>query len=151
MRLPFEQIDCVRLAGSIHDVGKIAIPAEILGMPRKLTRLEFNLTKTHAQRGAEILKGIEFPWPLANIIVQHHERMDGSGYPRRLSGDQILLESRIIAIADVVEAVASHRPYRPALGIDIALAEIERNKGVLYDLNAADACLRLFKEKGFKF
>ncbi|OPY81473.1 MAG: Cyclic di-GMP phosphodiesterase response regulator RpfG [Syntrophorhabdus sp. PtaU1.Bin153] len=150
MSLSSEEIDCVRLAGSIHDLGKIAIPAELLSMPRKLTRVEFNLMKTHAQRGREILEGIEFPWPLADIIVQHHERLNGSGYPRRLKGNKILLQSRIIAIADVVEAIASHRPYRPALGIDIALAQIEKNKSVLYDPDASDACMRLFREKGFK-
>jgi PAS domain S-box-containing protein/putative nucleotidyltransferase with HDIG domain len=151
MGLSSEEIECVRLAGSIHDLGKIAIPAEILSMPRKLTRIEFSLIKTHAQRGREILKGIEFPWPLADIVVQHHERLDGSGYPRRLKGDKILPQSRIIALADVVEAMASHRPYRPALGIDVALAEIEEQRGVLYDPDAVDACLRLFREKRFKF
>jgi PAS domain S-box-containing protein/putative nucleotidyltransferase with HDIG domain len=149
MGLLSEVVDCVRLTGSIHDLGKIAIPSEILSMPRKLTRIELSLIKTHAEKGREILQGIEFPWPIADIVVQHHERLDGSGYPRHLKGNKILLESRIIAVADVVEAIASHRPYRPALGMDVALEEIEKYRGVLYDPDAVDACLRLLREKGF--
>ena len=138
------------MAGSIHDIGKLSIPAEILSKPTKLTNIEFSLIKEHSQKGYEMLKDVESPWPLAEIVYQHHERMDGSGYPRNLKGDEILMEARILAVADVVEAMASHRPYRPALGIDAALEEIEKNKGILYDDAVADACLRLFREKGFQ-
>jgi HD-GYP domain-containing protein (c-di-GMP phosphodiesterase class II) len=120
-----------------------------LSKPTKLTNLEFSLIKTHSQSGYDILKDIEFPWPLADFVLQHHERMNGSGYPQGLKGDDILLEARILAIADVVEAMASHRPYRPALGINLALEDISRNKGILYDADAADACLKLFREKGY--
>ncbi len=151
MKLDPGRIDGLRLAGTIHDLGKIAIPSEILTKPTRLTNLEFELVKTHAQAGYDILKDIDFPWPIARMILEHHERMDGSGYPQGLQGDDILLESRILAVADVVEAMASHRPYRPALGAGPALAEIVQNKGRLYDLDAADACLRLFDEKRFDF
>jgi putative nucleotidyltransferase with HDIG domain len=150
MGLSSDEIECIRMAGSVHDVGKIAIPAEILSMPRKLTDVEFNLMKTHTMRGKEVLEGVEFPWPIADIVAQHHERIDGSGYPQHLKGNKILLEARIIGIADVVEAMASHRPYRPALGIEAALAEIETGRGVSYDSDVVDACLRLFREKRFK-
>lgn len=150
MRLPSDRIDGIRMAASIHDLGKISIPAEILSMPRKLSQLEFELIKTHPQAGYDIIKNIDFPWPIATIILQHHERMDGSGYPNGLSGDKILLEARILAVADVVEAMASYRPYRPALGLDKALEEIMQNKTVLYDAEAVDACLKLFKEQGYK-
>jgi len=139
------------MAGVIHDLGKISVPAEILAKPTKLTELEFALIKIHPQAGYDIIKDIEFPWPIAQIIVQHHERVDGSGYPHGLKGDEILLEARILAVADVVEAIASHRPYRPAHGVDKALEEIERNKGILYEPAAVEACLRLFREKGFKW
>ena len=138
------------MAGSIHDIGKLSIPAEILSKPTKLSEIEWLLIKEHANRGFEILKGVESPWPLAEIVHQHHERMDGSGYPRHLKGDDILIEARILAVADVVEAMASHRPYRPGLGIGAALNEIEKNKDIIYDNAVADACLRLFREKGFK-
>jgi len=151
MGLPPERIEGLRMAGSIHDIGKISIPAEILSKPTKLTNLEFSLIKEHARMGYEMLKDVESPWPLAEIVYQHHERMDGSGYPRNLKGDEILMEARILAVSDVVESMASHRPYRPALGIEPALEEIEKNKGTLYDDAVADACLRLFREKGFKF
>jgi putative nucleotidyltransferase with HDIG domain len=150
MGLPQEKIDGIRMAGSIHDIGKLSIPAEILSKPTKLTNLEFSIIKEHSQKGYEMLKDVESPWPLAEIVYQHHERMDGSGYPRNLKGDEILMEARIMAVADVVEAMASHRPYRPALGIDAALAEIQKNRGTLYDDAVVDACLRLFREKGFK-
>ncbi|MCX5830668.1 MAG: PAS domain S-box protein [Deltaproteobacteria bacterium] len=150
MGLPQEKIDGIRMAGSIHDIGKLSIPAEILSKPTKLTNIEFSLIKEHAQTGYEMLKDVESPWPLAEIVYQHHERMDGSGYPRNLKGDDILMEARIMAISDVVESMASHRPYRPALGLNAALEEIENNKGTFYDANAADACLRLFREKGFQ-
>jgi HD-GYP domain-containing protein (c-di-GMP phosphodiesterase class II) len=109
------------------------------------------LIKTHSQSGYDILKDIDFPWPVARIILEHHERMNGSGYPNGLTGNNILLESRILAVADVLESMASHRPYRPALGVDAALEELEKNKGILYDLEVVDVCLRLFREKGYKF
>jgi PAS domain S-box-containing protein len=150
MGLPHEKIEGIRVAGSIHDIGKLSIPAEILSKPTKLTNLEFSLIKEHAQKGYEMLKDVESPWPLAEIVYQHHERMDGSGYPRNLKGDDILIEARIMAVADVVESMASHRPYRPALGLNAALEEIEKNKGILYDDAVADTCLRLFREKGFQ-
>ena len=149
MGLSEEQIYGLRMAGDIHDLGKISIPAEILAKPTHLTDIEFSLIKTHPQAGFDILKDIEFPWPVARIVIQHHEKMDGSGYPNGLSGEDILIEARILTVADVVEAMASHRPYRPGLGIDAALEEISRNKGVLYDPDVADACLRLFKEKRY--
>jgi HD-GYP domain-containing protein (c-di-GMP phosphodiesterase class II) len=150
MGLSQDRIDGIRMVGSIHDIGKLSIPAEILSKPTKLSEIEFALIKEHARQGYEILKNVESPWPLAEIVYQHHERMDGSGYPRNLKGEEILIEARILAVADVVEAMASHRPYRPGLGIDLALAEIEKNSGIFYDNAVADACLRLFRGKGFK-
>ncbi|MCX5832170.1 MAG: PAS domain S-box protein [Deltaproteobacteria bacterium] len=150
MGLPQEKIAAIRMAGSIHDIGKLSIPAEILSKPTKLSEIEFSLIKEHARRGFEMLKDVESPWPLAEIVFQHHERMDGSGYPRNLKGDEICMEARILTVADVVEAMASHRPYRPGLGIDAALEEIEKNRDIFYDSAVADACLRLFREKGFK-
>jgi|GEM_PF-3043880 len=150
MGLPQDKIDAIRIAGSIHDIGKLSIPAEILSKPNKLSEIEFALIKEHARKGFEMLKDVESPWPLADIIYQHHERMDGSGYPGNLKGEAILIEARILAVADVVEAMASHRPYRPGLGIDAALEEIEKNRGIFYDADVADACLRLFREKGFQ-
>jgi len=151
MNLPEEQINGIHIAAAIHDIGKIYVPAEILSKPGRLSEPEFAIIKTHPQVGYDILKAIEFPWPVAEILLQHHERMDGSGYPRGLSGEDILLEARILGVADVVEAMSSHRPYRPALGIDKALFEILRNKKVLYDPQVVDACLKLFTKKGFKF
>jgi HD-GYP domain-containing protein (c-di-GMP phosphodiesterase class II) len=141
------------MAGLIHDIGKINVPAEILSKPGPLTELEFGLIKMHPQTGHDILSGTieEFPWPMAQIVLQHHERMDGSGYPQGLSGEEIILEARILAVADVVEAMSSYRPYRPALGINKALEEISQNRGVLYDPEVVDACLKLFTEKGFRF
>jgi HD-GYP domain-containing protein (c-di-GMP phosphodiesterase class II) len=150
MGLPQQKIEGIRMAASIHDIGKLSIPAEILSKPTKLTDIEFRLIKEHALKGYEMLKDVESQWPLAQIVYQHHERMDGSGYPRYLKGDEILIEARILAVADVVEAMASHRPYRPGLGMDAALNEIEKNRGIFYDSAVADACLRLFREKGFK-
>ena len=150
MGLPHDTIEGIRLTGSIHDIGKLSIPAEILSKPAKLTNIEFSLVKEHSRIGYEMLKSVESPWPLAQIIYQHHERMDGSGYPRNLKGDVIIMEARIMAVADVVETMASHRPYRPALGIEAALEEIEKNKGILYDATVADVCLRLFSEKGYQ-
>ncbi len=149
MRLPSDQIDGVLMAGMIHDIGKISIPSEILTKPTQLTALEFNLIKTHPDSGYAILKNIEFPWPIARIALEHHERVNGSGYPRALKEKEILLESKIMAVADVVEAISSHRPYRAAHGIEAALQEIADNRGVLYDAEVVDACLRLFREKSY--
>ena len=151
MGLSPNQIEGISVAGNLHDIGKINVPSEILSKPGILSDLEFALIKTHCQSGYEIVKDIEFPWPVAEVLLQHHERMNGSGYPRRLMGDTILIESRIIAVADVVEAMASHRPYRPALGIETALNEIIQNKGILYDPIVVDACLKLFRENDFIF
>jgi putative nucleotidyltransferase with HDIG domain len=150
MGLPHEKIEGIRVAGSIHDIGKLSIPAEILSKPTRLTELEFSLIKEHARQGYEMLRDVESPWPLAEIVYQHHERMDGSGYPRSLKGDEIIMEARILAVSDAVESMASHRPYRPAIGLNAALEEIEKNKGILYDADAVDACLRLFREEGFQ-
>jgi PAS domain S-box-containing protein len=147
--LAAERIEGLRVAGGVHDVGKIAAPAEILSKPSRLTPAEYELVKQHSQLGFEILKEVEFPWPVAEVTWQHHERMDGSGYPRGLKGDEILLEARILAVADTVEAMSSHRPYRAGLGLDKALAEIERGRDTQYCVLAVDACLRLFREKGY--
>lgn len=146
-----DRIEGLRMAAIIHDIGKLSIPAEILTKPAKLTDLEYALIKEHSRSGYEMLKDVESPWPLAEIVYQHHERFNGSGYPRHLKGDEILMEARILAVADVVEAMASHRPYRASLGVEAALEEIEKNKGFLYDPNVADACLRLFREKQYLF
>jgi HD-GYP domain-containing protein (c-di-GMP phosphodiesterase class II) len=151
MGLSEEQIEGLCVAGLIHDIGKINVPAEILSKPGPLTELEYGLIKMHPQIGHDVLKTIECPWPLAQIVLQHHERMNGSGYPQGLSGEEIILEARILAVADVVEAMASHRPYRPARGIVLASEEISQNRGRLYDPEVADACLRLFAEKRFEF
>lgn len=151
MALSREQVDGIRMAGAIHDIGKISVPAEILSKPDLLNEAEMLLIRNHPQVGYDILKEIEFPWPVAKIVLQHHERMDGSGYPSGLLGKDILLEARILGVADVVEAMSSHRPYRPALGVDKALEEISKNKGVLYDPKVIDACLKLFTKKGFEF
>lgn len=151
MGLSNERINCVRMAGSIHDIGKLSVPVEILSKPSKLSDLEFSLIKEHPRKGYDLLKDVESPGPLAEIVYQHHERVNGSGYPRGLRGKEILLEARILAVADVVETMASHRPYRAPLGLDAALEEIEKNKGTLYDADVADVCLRLFRGKGFKF
>jgi len=151
MGLSEKDVEGVRMASLIHDIGKISVPSEILSKPGKLTDIERSLVKTHAQSGYEILKNIKFPWPIAQVVLQHHERIDGSGYPLGLKGREILLEAKIIGVADVVEAMASHRPYRPALGIEKALEEIRQKKGVLYSPEIADICIKLFTEKGFKF
>jgi len=151
MRLNAERIEGLRMGATIHDIGKIHLPAEILSNPGKLSAMEFELIKTHAQVGYDILKDIPFPWPVADIAWQHHERINGTGYPQGLKGDEICLEARIVAVADVVEAMSSHRPYRPALGIDAALEEIETHRGQWFDPAAVDACLKLFREKKFSF
>jgi putative two-component system response regulator len=151
LQLPAEQVEGIHLAGVVHDVGKIRVPAEILTKPGKLTGLEFSIIKEHAQNGYEILSNIDFPWPIAEIVLQHHERLDGSGYPQALSNGKILLEAKILAVADVVESMMSHRPYRPALGIDSALDNIALNRGALFDSAAVDACIRLFREQDFNF
>ncbi|MDH4067867.1 MAG: PAS domain S-box protein [Dehalococcoidia bacterium] len=151
MGLSKEQINGLRLAGLIHDIGKVRVPAEILMNPDGLSEPEFMMIKAHPRLGYEILRTIDFPWPVAQIVLQHHERMNGSGYPSGLSGEDIIMEARILGVADVVDAMASHRPYRPALGINKALAEISQNKGVLYDSQVVDACLTLFRDRKFKF
>ena len=149
MHLSREQVEGIRMGGIIHDLGKINVPAEILSKPGKLSELEFNLIKTHPQVGFDLLKEIEFPWPIAQMVLQHHEKMDGSGYPQGLKGDEILLEARILAVSDIVEAMASHRPYRPAHGIEKALKQIKQDKGTLLDPKVVDTCLKVFKE-GYK-
>jgi len=151
LKLQPDQIESIYMAAAIHDIGKISLPAEILVKPSQLSSIEISLIQAHAQAGYDILKGIDFPWPIADIVLQHHERMDGSGYPQGLAGDKILFEARIIGVADVVETMASHRPYRPSIGTDKALEEIARNRGILYDPLAVDACLKLFNDKKFEF
>ena len=147
MGLGAEQCEGLRIAGLVHDIGKIEVPGEILSKPGKLSRIEFKLIKAHAQSGYDILKEVDFPWPVAEVARQHHERLDGSGYPLGLRGEEILPEARILAVADVVEAMTSHRPYRPSLGLSAALDEIGSKRGALYDANAVDACLALFEER----
>lgn len=142
-------IEGLRVAGYLHDIGKITTPAEILAKPGKLSPVERQLVRSHAQASYDVLKSVKFPWPVAEVVLQHHERMDGSGYPQGLKGEAILLKARILAVADVVEAMSSHRPYRPGLGTAAALAEIENGRGALYDPAVADACLKLFREKGY--
>jgi len=145
------QVEGLRVAGDIHDIGKIYVPAEILSKPGQITAIEYGIIKTHPQVGYDILKTIKFPWPVAQIVLQHHERLDGSGYPLGLVGDLILKEARILTVADIVEAMSSHRPYRPAQGIEKALAEVVQNKGRFYDVEAVDACVKLFQESRFQF
>ncbi len=149
MGLSEDQREGLRLAAMIHDIGKISIPSEILSKPTKLTEIEYRLIKIHPQSGHDILKDVEFPWPIHRMVLEHHERVNGSGYPHGCTGSEMLMESRILAVADVVESIASHRPYRPAKGMDAALAEIKENRGTLYDAGCVDACLRLFLEKGY--
>jgi len=151
MGLSEHKIEGLRVAAFMHDLGKIAVPAEILCKPGKLNKNEFAIIKTHPQCGHDVLKQIQFVWPIAMTTLRHHERLNGSGYPNGISGDQIILEDRILAVADVVEAISSHRPYRPALGIELALAEIAKNSGVLYDPKVVDACIKLFSKKQFHF
>ena len=146
-----ESVSGMAVGALLHDVGKISVPAEILSKPGRLNDREFDLVKSHPQVTHDLLSGIEFPWPVAEMALQHHERMDGSGYPLGLAGDEIAMEARILAVADVVEAMASHRPYRPALGVDAALEEIGDQRGTLYDPSVVDACVRIFREQGFSF
>lgn len=150
MGLSNEQIESVRIAGIVHDIGKIHVPAEILSNPSKLSDAEFSIIKTHCEAGYDILHTIDFPWPIAQIVLQHHEKMDGSGYPNGLKEESILVEARILCVADVIEAMSSHRPYRPGFGIFPALQEISRNKGRLYDKNVVQATMTLFLDKGYE-
>ena len=150
MGLSDDKIEGIRMAGSIHDIGKLSIPSEILTKPSRLTDIEYEMVKEHPQSGYDMLKDIESPWPLAQIVYQHHERMNGTGYPRKLKGDEIILEARIMAVADVVDAMSSHRPYRASLGMEAALKEVEQNSGLLYDKTVVDACLNLIRNKGYK-
>jgi putative nucleotidyltransferase with HDIG domain len=151
LNLSQDKVEGIRIASLIHDIGKIGIPTEILSKSTALSDIEFSLIKAHSQIGHDILKSIDFSYPVAQIVLQHHERIDGSGYPNHLKGAEILLESKIICVSDVVEAMSSHRPYRPALGIDAALSEIYKNKNVLYDPKVVDICITLFREQGFIF
>ncbi len=151
LELSEEEIEGIRMAGVIHDLGKISIPAEILSKPGKITAIEYNIIKNHPETGYNILKNIEFPWPVAEIVYQHHEKLDGSGYPRGLKDGEICIEARVIAVADVVEAMSSHRPYRASLGIEVALEEIKTNSDILYDKDVVDACIKIFKEDNFTF
>ncbi len=139
----------IRVAGNLHDIGKINIPAEILSKPSKLTDIEYSLVKFHAQASYDVLQHVAFPWPIAEVAFQHHERLDGTGYPRGLKGEEIIMEARILAVADTVEAMSSHRPYRAGLGIEKALAEIERGQDIIYDGTVVDACLKLFRQNGY--
>ena len=146
-----DRINGIRLAGVVHDIGKLYVPSEFLSKPTRLSVLEFAIIKQHAQVGYEILKGIDFPWPVSEMVLQHHERNDGSGYPQGLSSQDILKEAKILAVADVVEAMSSHRPYHPALGLETALEEINCHKGLLYDPEAVNACSQLFESRRFNF
>jgi HD-GYP domain-containing protein (c-di-GMP phosphodiesterase class II) len=150
MGFPEDALEGMQVMGFLHDIGKIVVPAEILSKPGALNDLEFNMIKAHAQVGYNILKGIEFPWPVNDVVLQHHERLNGSGYPQGLMKENIIMEARVLAVADVVESMASHRPYRPALGIDKALEEIAQKRGILYDEDVVDACVRLFTGGDFK-
>ncbi|MCC7198149.1 MAG: HD-GYP domain-containing protein [Gammaproteobacteria bacterium] len=144
-----QRIEGLRIGGFLHDIGTITIPAEIIVKPGRLNPVEMKLIRTHPSAGFDILKIVDFPWPVAQMTLQHHERLDGSGYPAGLRGDDIVPEARLLAVADVVEAMCSHRPYRPALGIEKALEEVESGRGTLYGEEAVDACLRVFRERGY--
>jgi HD-GYP domain-containing protein (c-di-GMP phosphodiesterase class II) len=146
-----DRLEGLRLGATIHDLGKISVPAEILSRPGKLSALEFAIIKSHPQVGYDIVKDVQFPWPVTDMILQHHERLDGSGYPNGLKGDAIILEARILAVADVIESMSSHRPYRPALGLDAALAQVRQEAGTKLDAQVVDACERVFREQGFSF
>lgn len=149
LHLTEDQIIGLRLASVVHDIGKIKVPAEILSKPGRLDAIEFDLIKRHPVTGHEILKSIKFPWPIAEAVLQHHERLDGSGYPSGLKDEEILPEAKIVAVADVVEAMVSHRPYRAGLGVDAAMEEITRNRGIIYDALVVDICVKLFREQGY--
>lgn len=151
MKLPAHQIEGITIGAALHDLGKMMVPLEILSKPGRLLPIEYQLVQSHAQAGYEVLKPIDFPWPIALMVQQHHERLDGTGYPLGLRDNEIIQEAKVLAVADVVESMMSHRPYRPGLGIDVALAEIEKGKGAIYDSTVVDACTTLFREKGFKF
>lgn len=151
MGLTGDRLDGLYIASGIHDIGKISLPAEILAKPSHLSSMEMSLIQAHAQAGYDILKNVDFPWPVADIVLQHHERLNGTGYPQQLAGDAILQEARIVGVADVVETMSSHRPYRPSLGLDSALGEISTQRGILYDCEAVDACLTLMREGRFEF
>ena len=151
MKLPQDKIEGVRFASLVHDVGKVNLPTEIVSKLNKLSEVEFNLIKNHPRIGYEILKKVDFPWPIAEIVFQHQEKIDGSGYPRGLKGAEILIEAKILGVANVVEAMSSSRSYRPAISVEEFLAEISKNKNILFDPEVVDACIKLFKEKGFKF
>ncbi len=151
MNLTEDKVEGLKVAAQLHDIGKITIPIEILSKPGQLSPEEFNLIKTHSLKGYEILKNIEFPWPVADMVFQHHERINGSGYPSGLHGKDISLEAKILSVADVVEAMNSHRPYRPSIGIEKALNEININKNILYDEEIVNVCIKLFNEKNFVF
>ena len=151
MKLPQDKIEGIRIASLVHDIGKVNLPTEIISKPNKLIEVEFNLVKNYPKVGYDILKKVDFPWPIAEIVLQHQEKIDGSGYPRGLKGDEICIEAKILGVANVVEAMSSYKSYRPALSIDEALAEISKNKNILFDPEVVDTCTKLFKEKGFKF
>jgi putative nucleotidyltransferase with HDIG domain len=151
MLIPKEQIEGIRVTSMVHDIGKINVPAEILSKPGKLTDIEFGLIQQHTTTGYEVLKTIDYPWPVAEIVYQHHENIDGTGYPRGLNGEDILIEAQIIRVADVVEAMSSHRPYRAALGLEAAIEELFIGRGKKYNQEAVDACVKIFKEGKFKF
>ena len=151
MKLPQDKIGGTKIASLVHDIGKVNLPTEIISKPSKLIEVEFNLVKNYPKVGYDILKKVDFPWPIAEIVLQHQEKIDGSGYPRGLKGDEICIEAKILGVANVVEAMSSYKSYRPALSIDEALAEIVKNKNILFDPKVVDTCIKLFKEKGFKF
>jgi len=151
MKLPQDKIEGTRIASLVHDIGKVNLPTEIISKPNKLIEVEFNLIKNYPKVGYDILKKVDFPWPIAEIVFQHQEKIDGSGYPRGLKGDEICIEAKILGVANVVEAMSSYKSYRPALSIGEALAEISNNKNILLDPEVVDTCIKLFKEKGFKF
>ncbi|NCO34374.1 MAG: response regulator [Armatimonadetes bacterium] len=150
MGLTDDRIEGIRVSGLLHDIGKICVPAEILAKPGRIADIEFNIIKIHPQVGYEILKNVEFPWPVADIVAQHHEALDGSGYPKGIAGDDVLLESRIIMVADIIEAMATHRPYRPSLGMEVAMGEIQKGRGTRYDAAVVDVCETLLLEKGYE-
>ena len=151
MKLTQEKIKGTKIASLVHDIGKVNLPTEIISKPDKLIEVEFNLVKNYPRVGYDILRKVDFPWPIAEIVFQHQEKIDGSGYPRGLKGNEICIEAKILGVANVVEAMTSYKSYRPALSIDEALTEISKNKNILFDPEVVDTCLKLFKEKGFKF